>query len=206
MLLTRSPLIHPASWASAFDLHVLSTPPAFVLSQDQTLRTKTKTLKPRKPTNQTRPASNPNQKHSKTKNRHKKQTNTLSSSQTTPARSSAHEYLACFRKAVRAMFPRLELLASFAAVRRNKENNTHFFQHRQIKRNCIASQYFSAEYQRLKPSDRRTLPQNRPISCARPQRFSRNVRQHSQRSTVTRPPSHAIKGPTCTDGRCHHVF
>ena len=42
MLLTRSPLIHPASWASAFDLHVLSTPPAFVLSQDQTLRTKTK--------------------------------------------------------------------------------------------------------------------------------------------------------------------
>ena len=38
VLLTRSPLIHPASWASAFDLHVLSTPPAFVLSQDQTLR------------------------------------------------------------------------------------------------------------------------------------------------------------------------
>ena len=40
MLLTRSPLIHPASWASSFDLHVLSTPPAFVLSQDQTLRQK----------------------------------------------------------------------------------------------------------------------------------------------------------------------
>src|SRR5690625_2087931 len=38
VLLTRSPLIHPASWASSFDLHVLSTPPAFVLSQDQTLR------------------------------------------------------------------------------------------------------------------------------------------------------------------------
>ena len=37
MLLTRSPLIHPASWASSFDLHVLSTPPAFILSQDQTL-------------------------------------------------------------------------------------------------------------------------------------------------------------------------
>ena len=37
VLLTRSPLIHPASWASSFDLHVLSTPPAFVLSQDQTL-------------------------------------------------------------------------------------------------------------------------------------------------------------------------
>ena len=38
MLLTRSPLIHGASTASSFDLHVLSTPPAFVLSQDQTLR------------------------------------------------------------------------------------------------------------------------------------------------------------------------
>ena len=38
VLLTRSPLIHPASWASPFDLHVLSTPPAFILSQDQTLR------------------------------------------------------------------------------------------------------------------------------------------------------------------------
>ena len=37
VLLTRSPLIHPASWASSFDLHVLSTPPAFILSQDQTL-------------------------------------------------------------------------------------------------------------------------------------------------------------------------
>src|SRR5690349_1791611 len=37
VLLTRSPLIHPASWASPFDLHVLSTPPAFILSQDQTL-------------------------------------------------------------------------------------------------------------------------------------------------------------------------
>src|SRR6478736_171141 len=38
VLFTRSPLIHPASWASSFDLHVLSTPPAFILSQDQTLR------------------------------------------------------------------------------------------------------------------------------------------------------------------------
>ena len=37
MLLTRSPLEYPASWAFPFDLHVLSTPPAFVLSQDQTL-------------------------------------------------------------------------------------------------------------------------------------------------------------------------
>lgn len=38
VLLTRSPLIRPASWSSPFDLHVLSTPPAFVLSQNQTLR------------------------------------------------------------------------------------------------------------------------------------------------------------------------
>ena len=38
VLLTRSPLIQRASSLSPFDLHVLSTPPAFVLSQDQTLR------------------------------------------------------------------------------------------------------------------------------------------------------------------------
>ena len=37
VLLTRSPLIQEASSPSSFDLHVLSTPPAFVLSQDQTL-------------------------------------------------------------------------------------------------------------------------------------------------------------------------
>ena len=42
VLLTRSPLIQdPQKQApSPFDLHVLSTPPAFVLSQDQTLQTK----------------------------------------------------------------------------------------------------------------------------------------------------------------------
>ena len=40
VLLTRSPLIPRASPGSSFDLHVLSTPPAFVLSQDQTLREK----------------------------------------------------------------------------------------------------------------------------------------------------------------------
>ena len=37
-LLTRPPLIEGASSFSPFDLHVLGTPPAFVLSQDQTLR------------------------------------------------------------------------------------------------------------------------------------------------------------------------
>ena len=39
VLLTRSPLYSPnRSRAFSFDLHVLDTPPAFVLSQDQTLR------------------------------------------------------------------------------------------------------------------------------------------------------------------------
>ena len=37
VLLTRSPLTHKARRPGSFDLHVLSTPPAFVLSQDQTL-------------------------------------------------------------------------------------------------------------------------------------------------------------------------
>src|SRR5699024_6036283 len=37
VLLTRSPLIHPASRASSFDFHVLSTPPAFAVGQEQTL-------------------------------------------------------------------------------------------------------------------------------------------------------------------------
>ena len=99
MLLTRSPLIHPASWASAFDLHVLSTPPAFVLSQDQTLRTKTKTLKPRK-TNQTqRSASNPNQKHSKTKNRHKTKTNKHTIEFTNNTHTTKNTQQARFRQA-----------------------------------------------------------------------------------------------------------
>ena len=37
MLLTRSPLDHRPKAMAPFDLHVLGTPPAFVLSQDQTL-------------------------------------------------------------------------------------------------------------------------------------------------------------------------
>ena len=41
VILTRSPLNPPPKKrAGPFDLHVLSTPPAFVLSQDQTLQTK----------------------------------------------------------------------------------------------------------------------------------------------------------------------
>lgn len=40
MLRTRSPLnFHPVALQKIpFDLHVLTTPPAFILSQDQTLR------------------------------------------------------------------------------------------------------------------------------------------------------------------------
>jgi hypothetical protein len=37
ILLTRAPLTKVASYFDPFDLHVLSTPPAFTLSQDQTL-------------------------------------------------------------------------------------------------------------------------------------------------------------------------
>ena len=40
VLRTRSPLTSRASPTGPYDLHVLSTPPAFVLSQDQTLRWK----------------------------------------------------------------------------------------------------------------------------------------------------------------------
>ena len=45
VLLTRSPLINQASLVFSFDLHVLSTPPAFVLSQDQTLQKNMKNQK-----------------------------------------------------------------------------------------------------------------------------------------------------------------
>ena len=37
-LLTRPPLSKKASFLTPFDLHVLSTPPAFILSQNQTLK------------------------------------------------------------------------------------------------------------------------------------------------------------------------
>ena len=67
VLLTRSPLEYPASRAFPFDLHVLSTPPAFVLSQDQTLHKKiseqhpkqaVKSPKPNKRTNHHKPHKN----------------------------------------------------------------------------------------------------------------------------------------------------
>ena len=41
MLLTRSPLSRKPKFPIALDLHVLGTPPALILSQDQTLQLKT---------------------------------------------------------------------------------------------------------------------------------------------------------------------
>ena len=43
VLLSRSPLAFPLAGIGPFDLHVLCTPPAFVLSQNQTLRQKNQT-------------------------------------------------------------------------------------------------------------------------------------------------------------------
>ena len=54
MILTRSPLTHVTRRSSAFDLHVLGPPPAFVLSQDQTLRQNLQPAPPKRcrPSNQ----------------------------------------------------------------------------------------------------------------------------------------------------------
>ena len=64
VLLTRSPLIQDQQKPvpSPFDLHVLSTPPAFVLSQDQTLQTKPTKPGPNQP--QTQPARTQSQYNS----------------------------------------------------------------------------------------------------------------------------------------------
>ena len=57
VLLTRSPLIQNQQKPvpSPFDLHVLSTPPAFVLSQDQTLQTKPTKTSPNQPQTSSQP-------------------------------------------------------------------------------------------------------------------------------------------------------
>ena len=85
VLLTRSPLEHPHQMVGAFpfDLHVLSTPPAFVLSQDQTLQKNKQTkLTGKKQRNQ----QNKNNKlfMFMFKNNSFSSNDTLSSSQTTP--------------------------------------------------------------------------------------------------------------------------
>ena len=95
VLLTRSPLIHPQQkpGASPFDLHVLSTPPAFVLSQDQTLQTKTnqtphnaafQSIKPRKQENQAQPKPPPNKQQPRP-NKNTTQPNQPSKNQANPA-------------------------------------------------------------------------------------------------------------------------
>ena len=49
MLRTHSPLSARIATSASFDLHVLSTPPAFILSQDQTLRMTSTSLPERRP-------------------------------------------------------------------------------------------------------------------------------------------------------------
>ena len=71
VLLTRSPLEYPASRAFPFDLHVLSTPPAFILSQDQTLHKKVSARnkgreKPKPNQKQTNPHHNQKQSQCRT--------------------------------------------------------------------------------------------------------------------------------------------
>jgi hypothetical protein len=101
VLLTRSPLEHPASRAFPFDLHVLSTPPAFVLSQDQTLQTKTpthsagesKSEKPDKTKQQPHPDTG-HQNMAKNNNKNKTTKHTIEFSNNTP--SSARSDPAAF--------------------------------------------------------------------------------------------------------------
>ena len=191
MLLTRSPLIHPASWASAFDLHVLSTPPAFVLSQDQTLRTKTKTLKPRKTNQKTRSAI-PTKNTQKQKTGIKKQTNTLSSSQTTPTQPKTHKKHVSDRHSTP---PNQETkhLASITAVRRNKENNTHVRADRQIITARSSPRSFSAEFQASQQILAHKIPKTQHFSCHTTQNNKQNVRQAAQSRNAIRPTKHPKK-------------
>ena len=69
VLLTRSPLEHPHQKmmrAFPFDLHVLSTPPAFVLSQDQTLQKNKQKNYRQKTKKSTKQKQTTNSKHQKT--------------------------------------------------------------------------------------------------------------------------------------------
>ena len=179
MLLTRSPLIQPNK-SQVFSVRLACVKHAASVRPEPGSNSPNKNTNVKAQKNQPEnPVSNPNQKHSKTKNRHKKQTNTLSSSQTTPTQSSARDCIACFRKAFRAMFPRPELLASFAAVRRNKENNTQVARHRQIVRTEHPFIHFSAESSRNGRRTRAISAQNRAISCPRPHDLNESVLQRS---------------------------
>ena len=82
---------------------------------------------------------------------------------------------ACFRKAFCAMFPRSQLFALFAAVRRNKENNTHFQADRQIMTPTRPSPSLSAEFRHFLHVRALQTAQNRPISCCSTQNIKQNV-------------------------------
>ena len=90
VLLTRSPLEYPHQkmmGAFPFDLHVLSTPPAFVLSQDQTLqknKQKNYRQKTKKSTKQKQTTTNVDAHVHVQNNKFASSNDTLSSSQTTP--------------------------------------------------------------------------------------------------------------------------
>ena len=103
VLLTRSPLEHPHQKmmrAFPFDLHVLSTPPAFVLSQDQTLQKTNKKITGKKQRNQQnknkQQTTNTKKPFSARVHVHVQTTkfvssnDTLSSSQTTPPPTTQH--------------------------------------------------------------------------------------------------------------------
>ena len=105
VLLTRSPLEHPHQKmmrAFPFDLHVLSTPPAFVLSQDQTLqkkqtknyRQKTKKSTKQKQTTNTIQCLSMLMFMFKT-TKFASSNDTLSSSQTTPPPTTQHHQKQC---------------------------------------------------------------------------------------------------------------
>jgi len=73
------------------------------------------------------------------------------------------------------MFPRSQLFALFAAVRRNKENNTHFQADRQIMTPTRPSPSLSAEFRHFLHVRALQTAQNRPISCCSTQNIKQNV-------------------------------
>ena len=79
MLLTRSPLTTHPKADGPFDLHVLSTPPAFVLSQDQTLQQNQKRTPPQQHTSgqQTPAKTNPPNTQAGTTNTNKQPKHTV---------------------------------------------------------------------------------------------------------------------------------
>ena len=84
MLLTRSPLTTHPKADGPFDLHVLSTPPAFVLSQDQTLQQNQKETPPQQHTSgQQTPAKTTHPTHRQAQQTPTNKQSTLLSSQRT---------------------------------------------------------------------------------------------------------------------------